>query len=339
MEVKWEGIRSISGTSWKMRTIDWEDGAVTLIDQTGLPKEERVLKCSTVDELVDAIRNLRVRGAPALCAAGAFGVALAAKNGEDIENAAEILKKTRPTAINLSYGIDRVLEKASNGKTTEEIREFTLEEAKRIAEEDIEVNKKIGEHGAKLLEDGDVVLTHCNAGRMACIDWGTALGVIRTAIEQGKEIKVVACETRPLNQGSRITTWELLRDNIPVMLIVDSAAGYLMKKGMVDKVIVGADRITRNAVINKIGTYSLSILAKEHGIPFYVAAPLSTFDLEKEEKDVEIEERVPNELIYIGREQIAPLDVDVYNPAFDATPIELVTAIITEKGISESQSL
>lgn len=322
-----------------MRTIDWEDGAVTLIDQTGLPKEERVLKCSTVDELVDAIRNLRVRGAPALCAAGAFGVALAAKNGEDIENAAEILKKTRPTAINLSYGIDRVLEKASNGKTTEEIREFTLEEAKRIAEEDIEVNKKIGEHGAKLLEDGDVVLTHCNAGRMACIDWGTALGVIRTAIEQGKEIKVVACETRPLNQGSRITTWELLRDNIPVMLIVDSAAGYLMKKGMVDKVIVGADRITRNAVINKIGTYSLSILAKEHGIPFYVAAPLSTFDLEKEEKDVEIEERVPNELIYIGREQIAPLDVDVYNPAFDATPIELVTAIITEKGISESQSL
>lgn len=326
-----------------MRTIDWSDnGHIILTDQTKLPEECITLECKDVDTLAEAIRSLRVRGAPALGVAGGFGIALAAQTSrarsprdliQDIEYAAEVLRSTRPTAVNLFWGIDRVLNKTKTGHSAHQMKELALEGAKKMADEDVEICKRIGEHGAKLLEDGDAIMTYCNAGRMACVDWGTALGIVRTAIGQGKRLKVIACETRPLNQGSRITAWELLQDDIPVSLITDGMAGHVIKLEMADKIIVGADRIVEDAVFNKIGTYTLSIIAKEHKIPFYVAAPMSTFDFEKRAVDIEIEERSPQELKYFGDEQIAPLEVEVYNPAFDATPMENITAIITEKGV------
>jgi len=321
-----------------MRTIEWDEikEAVKLIDQTLLPAEYDILECKTLEELIDAIKRLKVRGAPALGVAGAFGVVLACTNEDSkatIKTKVERLKKARPTAVNLSYGVNRALNAAMPGTTTQEMKTYALEEAQRIADEDVAVNKKIGDFGNELLEDGDVVLTHCNAGRLACVDWGTALGVIRTAIQKGKRIEVIACETRPLNQGSRITTWELLQDKIPVTLITDSMSAAVMREGKVDKVIVGADRVVKEGVINKIGTYMHAVIAKEHGIPFYVAAPLSSFDLKRSYQEVEIEERSPDELIFFGGKQIAPLDVKVYNPAFDFTPFELIAAVITEKGI------
>jgi methylthioribose-1-phosphate isomerase len=322
----------------RMKTVEWdgEKNVVKLIDQTLLPKGYEIVECREVDELIEAIKSLKVRGAPALGAAGAFGVALAcinARSKEEIRKEAERLKKVRPTAVNLSYGVNRVLKAAMPGSTMQEMRDYAIEEAKRIAEEDVAVNKKIGEYGSELLTDGDVVLTHCNAGRLACVDWGTALGVIRTAIQKGKRIEVIACETRPLNQGSRLTTWELLEDKIPVTLIVDSASAVVMRERMVDKVIVGADRVVKEGVINKIGTYMHAVHAKEHDIPFYVAAPLSSFDLKRSYKEIEIEERSPEELIFFDKTQIAPLEVKVHNPAFDFTPFELIKALITEKGV------
>lgn len=327
-----------------MRTIDWdyEKNNIIMIDQTLLPGEYKVIECATVEALCEAISMLRVRGAPALGAAGGFSVALCAFGSDassleallnEIETAGEKIIATRPTAVNLSWGVKRVIRAVEDAKNIKEARAFALEEAKAIADEDVEKNMQLGEHGASLLEDGDTVLTHCNAGRLACVDWGTALGVVRSAIAQGKNIKVIACETRPLNQGSRITAWELLQDKIPVTLITDSMSGTVMRKGMVDKVIVGADRITQDAVFNKIGTYTHSVLAKEHRIPFYVAAPVSTFDFARLEDEIKIEMRKPEELKFFGDYQIAPLDVEVYNPAFDATPMENVTAIITENGI------
>jgi len=327
-----------------MRTIDWNDdkNCIVFIDQTKLPLARHIVECTDVNALAGAIRSLSIRGAPALGAAGAFGIALAAQTSkakslidliQELEGAAEILRNTRPTAINLSWGIDRVLRKAKTGHSITQVKELALEEAKTIADDDVETCKKMGVNGAKLLEDGDTIMTHCNAGRMACVDWGTALGVVRSAIEEGKRIKVIATETRPLNQGSRITAWELLQDNIPVTLITDGMIGHVIKSGAVDKILVGADRIVEDAVFNKIGTYTLSVMAKEHKIPFYVAAPMSTFDFKARASDVEIEERGPQELKYFGDKQIAPLEVNVYNPAFDATPMENVTAIITERGV------
>ena len=321
-----------------MRTIEWDEKkeSVKLIDQTLLPAEYKILECKTLETLIEAIKSLKVRGAPTLGAAGAFGVVLACineKTKESLKKEVERLDKARPTAINLSYGVNRALNAAMSGITMQEMKEYALEEAIRIADEDVAVNKKIGEYGSELLEDGDVVLTHCNAGRLACVDWGTALGVIRTAIEKGKTIEVIACETRPLNQGSRITTWELLQDEIPVTLITDSMSAVVMREEKVDKVIVGADRVVKEGVINKIGTYMHAVVANAHNIPFYVAAPLSSFDMGKSYKEVQIEERSPEELIFCGAEQIAPRDVTVYNPAFDFTPFELVTAVITEKGV------
>lgn len=326
-----------------MRTIEWDEikDSLKLIDQTLLPGEYKIVECKTLAELIDAIQRLKVRGAPALGAAGAFGVVLACineKSRTDIKKAVEKLKKARPTAVNLSYGVDRTLNAAMRGKDTQEMITYALEEAQRIADEDVAVNKKIGEHGSELLEDGDVVLTHCNAGRLACVDWGTALGVIRTAIEKGKRIEVIACETRPLNQGSRITAWELLQDKIPVTLIADSMSAAVMREGKVDKVIVGADRVVKEGIINKIGTYMHAVVAKSHNIPFYVAAPLSSFDSKRSYKEVEIEKRSPEELIFFAGKQIAPLGVNVYNPAFDFTPFELIEAVITEKGICSKMS-
>jgi len=321
-----------------MTTIEWNDDteAVKLIDQTLLPGEYRIVECRRVDELIDAIMRLKVRGAPALGAAGAFGVVLACINArapKELSGAVEKLKNARPTAINLSYGVIRALNAALSGRTMAEMKEYALEEANQIAVEDIAVNKKIGDYGSALLEDGDIVLTHCNAGRLACVDWGTALGVIRSAIEKGKRIEVIACETRPLNQGSRLTCWELLQDKIPVTLITDSMSAAVMRDKKVDKVIVGADRVVKEGVINKIGTYMHAVVAKAHKIPFYVAAPLSSFDTKRSYKDVEIEERSSEELLFFTGTQIAPLDVNVYNPAFDFTPFELIEAVITESGV------
>ncbi|MFP4654137.1 MAG: S-methyl-5-thioribose-1-phosphate isomerase [Methanohalobium sp.] len=327
-----------------MRTIDWNDesNTIQLIDQTLLPREYRVIECKTIEALCEAIKSLRVRGAPALGATGGYGIALAAVlskavNMDDLtkelQSAAKTIKSTRPTAVNLGWGVDRVLKATSDAYDLEGMKSTAIEDAKQIADEDVAINKKIGEYGAKLLEDGDTVLTHCNAGKLACVDWGTALGVVRSAVEEGKNIKVVACETRPLNQGSRLTTWELMQDNIPVTLIADSMSGHVIRHGSIDKVIVGADRITEDAVFNKIGTYTHSVIAKEHEIPFYVVAPTSTFDFKGWEGSVEIELRNSDELRYFGDLQIAPENVNVYNPAFDATPMENVSAIITENGV------
>ncbi|ABK14158.1 MAG: S-methyl-5-thioribose-1-phosphate isomerase [Methanothrix sp.] len=323
------------------RTIWWDNGIKT-IDQTRLPAEFVVITIRSIKELVNAITSLKIRGAPALGAAGGYGIALAAMRSKfqerdgvlhEMEIAAEMIKNSRPTAVNLSWGVDRVLRAAQEGEIADEVREIALREAERIAEEDLIINKMIGRHGAKLLNDGDSVLTHCNAGRLACVGWGTALGVIRQAVMDGKEIHVYACETRPLNQGSRLTSWELMEDNIDVTLVCDSASGILMRRGMIDSVIVGADRITRDAVFNKIGTYTHAVLAKAHGIPFYVAAPLSTFDASHDESEIVIEERDGDELRRLGVTRLAPDGVKVYNPAFDATPIDLVSAMITEKGV------
>lgn len=330
-----------------MRTIEWDesDSSVKMIDQTLLPEELKIINCRNIAELCEAIQSLRIRGAPALGICGAFGVALAAQLSsaktvegmlKDIKAAGEAIKKTRPTAINLSWGVDWIIRIAEEeGMDPRLIQNIALDEAQKMADEDVAVNKKLGKNGSKLLRDGDVVLTHCNAGRMACVDWGTALGVIRSAAADGKNVRVVACETRPLNQGSRITAWELQQDNIPVTVITDSTAGFLMSEGLINKVIVGADRITQEFVYNKIGTYSLSVLAKEHNIPFYVAAPVSTLDPNSWEEHVKIEERNPDELRFLGKtkELNVPEGVPIVNLAFDKTPMENVSAIITENGV------
>jgi methylthioribose-1-phosphate isomerase len=326
-----------------MRMIKWQDGAVITIDQTKLPIEEVTLKIETVEDMCEAIRVLRIRGAPLLGAAAAFGVAVAAHNSKaltrekfllDLEKAATLIKEQRPTAVNLSWGADRALEKArSTFGSVQKLKEAVLDEAQQIADEDAAQNRAIGKHGAQLIKDGYTILTHCNAGELATVEYGTALAPVRVAWEQGKKIQVIADETRPLLQGARLTAYELMRDGIPVTLITDNMAAYVMGKGLVDLVIVGADRIVQDAVFNKIGTYGVAILAKEHEIPFYIAAPKSTFDLTRKAKDITIEERSPEEVTHIGSKQIAPKGVKVYNPAFDATPLRYVSGIICEDGI------
>jgi methylthioribose-1-phosphate isomerase len=326
-----------------MRTITWQNGEVTTIDQTTLPCDVAFLRLRSCEEVADAIRAMKIRGAPLLGVAAAYGLALTAyhskaKNREELlkelEFSAETLKKTRPTAVNLFWAIDRVLKKAFETKgNAKETVEAVVQEAEKIAEEDAEVNRRIGENGSKLIEDGDTVLTHCNAGSLAAVEFGTALGVIKAAWRQRKKIKVIATETRPLLQGARLTTYELKNEGIPVTLITDNMVGYVMQKGLVHKVIVGADRIVKDAVINKIGTYSIAVLAQEHNIPFYVAAPKSTFDLTHSSKQIVIEERDPKEVTYFASKRIAPEGIEVMNPAFDVTPLKYVKAIICETGI------
>jgi len=326
-----------------VRTIKWQDGTVITIDQTRLPLETVTLKIKTVDEMAEAIKNLRVRGAPLLGAAAAYGLALAACNSNatcesdllaDLEDAAQTLKSTRPTAVNLFWAADRVLGKARDFRgRVEETKAIVVQEAQRIADEDAEANLAMGENGAALINDGDVILTHCNAGELATVEYGTALGVIRAAWKQGKKIKVIATETRPLLQGARLTAYELKRDGIPVTLITDSMVGYVMQKRLVNKVIVGADRIVQDAVVNKIGTFTAAVLAHEHGVPFYVAAPKSTFDLTRTASEVIIEERKPAEVTHYGGQQVAAEGIGVLNPAFDITPLKYVTAIIYEGGV------
>ena len=326
-----------------MRTIKWENGVVVTIDQTKLPAETVYLELKTCREVAEALKTMKIRGAPLIGAAAAYALALTAYHSkaesktqllDELWSSAEILRKTRPTAVNLFWAVDRVLNKAreSEGSVAETIR-TVIEEAERIADEDAEANRKMGFFGAALLHDGDTVLTHCNAGSLATVEYGTALGVIRAAWEQGKKVKVIATETRPLLQGARLTAYELKRDGIPVRLITDSMVGYVMFNGLVDKVVVGADRIVQDAVFNKIGTYTIAVLAKTHGVPFYVAAPTSTFDLTRRARDVEIEQRKPEEVLYCGSRRVAPANVEVLNPAFDATPMEYVTAVICEKGV------
>jgi methylthioribose-1-phosphate isomerase len=330
-----------------MRMIKWQNGTVITPDQTKLPLQEVTLEIKTVDQMAEAIKVLRVRGAPLLGAAAAFGVALAAyhsnaKNKEklivELETAGTVIKRQRPTAVNLFWGVDRVLNKAKAvSGSIEEIKAAVIEEAQKIADEDAAQNHAIGKNGSVLIKEGDTILTHCNAGELATVEYGTALGVIRAAWVEGKKIKVIADETRPLLQGARLTTYELKRDGIPVTLITDNMAGYIMSKGLINIVIVGADRIVQDAVFNKIGTYSVAVLAHEHKIPFYVAAPKSTFDLTRKAADVEVEERKPEEVTHIGGVQIAPDGVNVMNPAFDPTPLKYVSAIITEERVIYSK--
>jgi methylthioribose-1-phosphate isomerase len=292
---------------------------------------------------------MKIRGAPLIGAAAAYGLALAAYHSKtkneklllkQLNVSAELLRKTRPTGVNLFWAVDRVLEKARNASDSmEKLVEAVVSEAQKIADEDVDMNEKIGEYGSELLNNGDRVLTHCNAGSLATVDYGTALGVIRSACEKGKKILVIATETRPKLQGARLTAYELKRDKIPFMLITDNAVGYVMSKGLVTKVIVGADRILRDAVVNKIGTYSVAVLAHEHGIPFYAAAPSSTFDLEHTSQDVVIEQRNPDEVTHFGSEAIAPKGVKVLNPAFDITPMKYVNAVICEKGVLSAEQL
>ncbi len=331
-------------------TLRWSDDGVVLLDQRRLPGEEIYLTLERVEEVARAIEDMAVRGAPAIACAAALGVALAAQRSDavdtrgliaDVEAASERLARTRPTAANLFWALDRMrrrLAAAARG-SADEVRDALVAEAQAILEEDVETNRAIGAAGAAIVPDvagGARVLTHCNAGALATAGHGTALGVIRSVVESGRKVRVLADETRPFLQGSRLTAWELLRDGIPVTVITDGMAGHLMSQGEVDVVLVGADRVAANGdVANKIGTYPLAVLASEHGIPFYVAAPLSTVDLATPDgASIPIEERSPKEVLEIGGLLLAPPGVGARHPAFDVTPARWVTGIVTEAGIA-----
>jgi methylthioribose-1-phosphate isomerase len=323
----------------------WQDNCLLLLNQTQLPATIEYIKCTDYNRVIAAIKRLEVRGAPAIGAAAAFAVVLGVQelvhshrfSWQDFLDITEKITAARPTAINLAWAVNRMVTAAENYKTEmpEALLQRLEQEAVLISDEDIDVNKKLSENGAKLFTEPVSILTHCNAGALATVAFGTALGVIRQGFQEGKITRVFADETRPLLQGARLTAWELMQDNIPVTLITDNMAGWVMKNKMVQAVIVGADRIALNGdVANKIGTYSVAVLAKEHRIPFYVAAPLSTFDFTIENgSQIPIEERLETEVTTFGNSQVAPKGVTVFNPAFDVTPNHLVSAIITEKGI------
>ncbi|MDQ3749136.1 MAG: S-methyl-5-thioribose-1-phosphate isomerase [Acidobacteriota bacterium] len=333
-----------------MIPVKWSDEGVLMLDQRLLPTEEKWLTLKSFTEVADGIRDMVVRGAPAIGVSAAYGIALGIKNfvgtsvadlEDEFDYIAEVIGKTRPTAINLFWAIERMrgVFQKSKEKPISEIKQILIREAKNIQDEDIESQRMIAEYGGALLENNSTVLTHCNAGALATGGvWGTALGVIRGAINQGKTIAVIADETRPYLQGARLTAWELQQDNIPVTLITDSMSGHLMKKGRVQAVVVGSDRIAANGdVANKIGTYMVAVLAKQHDIPFYVAAPLSTVDLNcPSGEEIPIEERNIREITHVQNIQLAPEGISVNNYAFDITPNELVAAIITEKGVARA---
>jgi len=334
------------GMNHSIRTIYWQDGAVVMIDQRALPLVERYVTCTDYREVISAIKDLTIRGAPAIGVAAAMGIALGVRRLPDASPAAirdafnEICKQfaaARPTARNLFWAIERMKRCFDEtARSLRPIREALIAEAIRIGEEDIAINRRLGQNGRALIPDGARILTHCNAGALATGGIGTALGIIYTARDDGKRLRVYADETRPLLQGARLTCWELMQEGIEVTLICDSMAGFLMQQGKIDCVIVGADRIAQNGdFANKIGTYSIAVLAKEHGIPFYVAAPNSTFDNHiPSGKEIPIEERSPDEVVNWGGIRTAPDGVKVYSPAFDITPAELVTAYITDKAIT-----
>jgi methylthioribose-1-phosphate isomerase len=326
-----------------MKVVEFVDGNVIILDQTLLPNETKYVECTDIDCVCEAIRSLRVRGAPAIGAAAGFGMALTAfknkgKSREEIldalEETKEQLKETRPTAVNLAWAAERVFKVASESGKPDEA---AITEAGEIYEGAVESDRLIGEHGAELIDDGDIVLTHCNAGGLATCGIGTALGVVKAAWRAGKKIEVFADETRPLMQGSRLTAYELVSDGIPVSVITDNAAAFAMKNMGVKKVVVGADRIAANGdTANKIGTYGVAVLAKEHGIPFYVAAPLSTIDRDTPKGDeIPIEFRSDDEVVFFNEKRVVAKGAEIKSPAFDVTPHKYIAGIITEKGVLE----
>ncbi len=328
-------------------TIKWNEDSVSILDQRLLPLKEQYHTYNNYIDVADAITSMITRGAPAIGITAGMGIALAAKNSEaknigefreEMDRVFEIFAATRPTAVNLFWAINRMKKITSQINDIEELKKALKKEALQILEDDVRINREMGLNGRRFLEDGDVVMTHCNAGALATGGYGTALGVIRSAIEEGKKIEVFACETRPYLQGARLTTWELYKDDIPVTLITDNMAGHFMKTGVIKKIIVGADRIAKNGdVANKIGTYTHSICAKEHNIPFLIAAPISTLDPETENGDnIVIEQRSIDEVAYVKNVQIAPEGIKILNPSFDVTPAKNITAIITEKGVIEN---
>ena len=326
-----------------LKTIEWKDKSVVMIDQTKLPGELIFVTYTDYNDVANAIRTLVIRGAPAIGVAGAFGLALAALQSKattkedmikDLEQAKKILFETRPTAVNLAWGLNKMMNVAKNCQNIDEIKESIVEAATTLAEDDVKINKAMRKNGAELFDNNDTIMTHCNAGALATVAYGTALGVVRAIKESGKNIKVIATETRPVMQGSRLTTFELKHEGIDVSLIPDTAVGYTMANGLINKIVVGADRILSTGhVFNKIGTYQIALIAKQHNIPFYVAAPLSTFDLNSNTEDVVIEQRKASEVTSIGNKKTAPDGINVINPAFDMTPPELISGIITEKGV------
>jgi len=332
-----------------INTLEWTDSGVRFIDQTKLPTEETYVTCTTCEQVANAIRTMIVRGAPAIGVATAMGIALGVQKSkaesvgelkQDLDRCCELIRQTRPTAVNLFWAIRRMQEKFESLRIRPlpQIKQALIDEAKRMHAEDIAANQAMGRLGATLMPSSGSVLTHCNAGALATCGYGTALGVIRAAVEQGKKLHVYADETRPFLQGSRLTAWELMKDGIPTTVISDNMAGTMMKQGKISAIVVGADRIAANGdVANKVGTYTVAILAKEHKIPFYVAAPFSTIDLNTPDgSKIPIEQRNKEEVTHIGGKQIVPHGVQVENPAFDVTPAEYVTAIVTERGIARA---
>lgn len=329
-----------------VETIQWTDGGVVMIDQTRLPLEETYVTCGTYEDVATAIRDMTIRGAPAIGVAAAMGVALGVLHADEalldsqVATICGTLAGTRPTAVNLFWAIERMqrLYASLRGQPIAEIRRRMIQEAILVREEDIAINRAIGRHGAPLVPDHKTVLTHCNAGALATAGYGTALGVIRAAIESGKQVDVFADETRPFLQGARLTVWELQQDAIPTTLITDNMAGYFMKSGRIGCVVVGADRIAANGdVANKIGTYSVAVLANENHVPFFVAAPISTLDLTLPSGDrIPIEQRSASEVTHVFGHQVAPTGTTVENPAFDVTPARYITAIITERGVARA---
>ncbi|MGA2920954.1 MAG: S-methyl-5-thioribose-1-phosphate isomerase [Candidatus Sulfotelmatobacter sp.] len=335
-----------------IQTLEWTDQGVRFIDQTKLPTEETYVICKSYEQVADAIRTMVVRGAPAIGVAAAMGIALGAQNSKaetvgdlkrDLDQICDVIRKTRPTAVNLFWAIHRMQEKFERLRIRPiaQIKRELVEESKRMHAEDIAANQAMGRYGATLMPSEGGVLTHCNAGALATAGYGTALGVIRAAVEQGKKIHVYADETRPFLQGSRLTAWELMKDGIPTTVISDNMAGAMMKQGKIGAIVVGADRIAANGdVANKIGTYTVAVLAKENGIPFYVAAPIATVDLACPDGDhIPIEQRNAREISHIAGKQMTPDGVSIENPAFDVTPAKYVTAIITERGIARDPYL
>ena len=331
-------------TRKNLEPVRWRNDGLEVVDQTLLPAKLAYVRLVSVEQVCAAIKTMKVRGAPLIGVVGAYGLVLSvkkirtsdlAKARTQLRKSADILIQTRPTGVNLRWAVERVFNASAKAGAVSSLKEILSKEAEAIFNSELEAARQIGKYGSPLLEDGDTVLTHCNAGALATVGYGTSLAVVRAAVEQGKRISVIATETRPLLQGSRLTAYELAHDNIPVKVIVDSAAAQMMSRGVVDKILVGADRILKTGhVTNKIGTLSIALSAKYYGVPFYVAAPVSTVDMATDPSMVVIEERNQREVLYVAGRRVAPRNVEALNPAFDVTPPELVTGIVTDRGVA-----
>jgi len=331
-------------TRKNLEPVRWRNDGLEVIDQTLLPAKLAYVRLVSVEQVCAAIKTMKVRGAPLIGVVGAYGLVLSVKKittrdltkaRTQLRKSADILIQTRPTGVNLRWAVERVFNASAKAGAVSSLKEILSKEAEAIFNSELEAARQIGKYGSLLLEDGDTVLTHCNAGALATVGYGTSLAVVRAAVEQGKRISVIATETRPLLQGSRLTAYELAHDNIPVKVIVDSAAAQMMSRGVVDKILVGADRILKTGhVTNKIGTLSIALSAKFYGVPFYVAAPVSTVDMATDPSMVVIEERNQREVLYVAGRRVAPRNVEALNPAFDVTPPELVTGIVTDRGVA-----